>query len=173
MKFLYKYPQAPFPYDRIVQTSARRSRHEMEYELLDTGVFEEDRYFDVLVEYAKASPEDVLIRISATNRGPEAAVLHVLPTLWFRNTWAFDRGAARPALREAEGARGRREVGGAHAEIGEFRLHVEGDAPLLFTENDTNVQLFGGENPAPYVKDLRGLVRRGDGRAGRRGQCLL
>jgi hypothetical protein len=154
MKFLYKYPQAPFPYDRLVQTNAHRSRHEMEYELLDTGVFEGDRYFDVLVEYAKASPEDVLIRISATNRGPESAKLHLLPTLWFRNTWSFEEGAARPVLKEVEGAGGRRVVAATHPELGALQFHVESDGPLLFTENETNAQrLFGARNPTPYVKD--------------------
>ena len=88
MKYLYKYPQAAFPYDDLVATNRRRTRHEMEYELLDTGVFNEDRYFDVFVEYAKAAPNDVLIQVTIHNRGPEKAVLHVLPTLWFRNTWS-------------------------------------------------------------------------------------
>ena len=88
MKYLYKYPQAEYPYEELVQENRRRSRSEMEYELVDTGIFDEDRYFDVFVEYAKADPEDILIRITVSNRGPEAASLHVLPTLWFRNTWS-------------------------------------------------------------------------------------
>ncbi|HEX5032170.1 MAG TPA: glucosidase, partial [Candidatus Eisenbacteria bacterium] len=154
MRYLYKYPHAPFPYAPLWQESARRSRHEMEYELLDTGVFDEDRYFDVLVEYAKASPEDILVRISATNRGPDPAELHLLPTLWFRNTWASEEGAARPSLEEAEGARGRKAVRATHPELGAMELHVEGDVPLLFTDNETNARkLFGGENATPYVKD--------------------
>ncbi len=95
MKYLYKYPQAAFPYDDLVETNRRRSRHEFEYELLDTGVFDQDRYFDVFVEYAKASPEDILIQITVHNRGPEAATLHVLPTLWFRNTWSVGRRKSR------------------------------------------------------------------------------
>jgi hypothetical protein len=154
MKYLYKYPQAAFPYGQLVEGNRRRTRQETEYELLDTGVFHEDRYFDVLVEYAKASPEDVLIRISATNRGPEPAVLHLLPTLWFRNTWSFEEGAERPLLEEVEGARGRRAIAGSHPGLGAIRFHVESDAPLLFTENETNAQrLFGGNNPTPHVKD--------------------
>ena len=96
MKYLYKYPQAAYPYDDLVNTNRRRSRHEMEYELLDTGVFAEDRYFDVFVEYAKASPEDILIQITVANRGPEAAALHLLPTLWFRNDWTWNEDAPRP-----------------------------------------------------------------------------
>src|SRR5499433_1560629 len=101
MKYLYKYPQAAYPYDQLVGTNRRRNRHDMEYELLDTGVFDDNRYFDVFVEYAKASPEDILIRLSATNRGPAAAPLHLLPTLWFRNTWAWgEEPKTEPILRE-------------------------------------------------------------------------
>src|SRR5207247_10139874 len=99
MKFLYKYPQAEFPYSRLVEENRRRDRRAPEFELMDTGVFEGDRYFDVLVEYAKAAPDDLLIRITATNRGPEAAELHLLPTVWFRNTWSWDASATRPVLR--------------------------------------------------------------------------
>ncbi len=101
MKYLYKYPQAAYPYDDLVQTNGRRGRHEPEYELLDTGVFDDRRYFDVFVEYAKAAPEDLLVRITVANRGPDAAPLHLLPTLWFRNTWSWDDGEAKPVLREA------------------------------------------------------------------------
>ena len=100
MKYLYKYPQSPYPYSNIVDTNRGRGRHQAEYELLDTGVFDGNRYFDVFVEYAKASPEDILVRITVTNRGPEAASLHLLPTLWFRNTWSWgpESSAARPVL---------------------------------------------------------------------------
>ena len=105
MKYLYKYPQAAFPYGDLVETNRRRGRHEFEYELLDTGVFDEDRYFDVFVEYAKASPEDILIQITVHNRGPEPATLHVLPTLWFRNAWSWGGDAARPVLRQVGQAR--------------------------------------------------------------------
>ena len=111
MKYLYKYPQAAYPYDDLVETNRRRGRHEFEYELLDTGVFDQDRYFDVFVEYAKASPEDILIQITVHNRGPEPATLHVLPTLWFRNTWSWGGEASRPVLRQAAGARRRRDRG--------------------------------------------------------------
>src|SRR5262245_51969284 len=140
LKYLYKYPQAAFPYSDLVETSRRRSRTEFEYELLDTGVFDQDRYFDVFVEYAKASPEDVLVRISAHNRGPEPATLHLLPTLWFRNEWSWQGATARPALREATGTLAWGVVQAVHAELGERYLYCEGDAPLLFTENETNTQ---------------------------------
>ena len=103
MKYLYKYPQAAFPYGDLAATNRRRSRHEMEYELLDTGVFNEDRYFDVFVEYAKAAPNDVLIQVTIHNRGPEKAALHVLPTLWFRNTWSSADGGTKPVLRSVKG----------------------------------------------------------------------
>src|SRR4030095_2417458 len=105
MKSLFKYPQAEYPYRDLVDTNRQRTRDEMEYELLDTGVFDEDRYFDVFVEYAKAGSEDVLVRISAHNRGPEAATLHLLPTLWFRNTWSWGEDPARPVLRQLDGGR--------------------------------------------------------------------
>jgi hypothetical protein len=150
MKYLYKYPQAEFPYRDLVETNRKRSREEFEYELLDTGVFEADRYFDVFVEYAKAEPEDLLIRITVHNRGPEAATLHVLPTLWFRNTWSWEKGASRPSLRQAqEGV-----VLASHAELGEMRLLCEGKPDLLFTENDSNeTRLWGRSNESAYVKD--------------------
>src|SRR5512138_3364170 len=102
MKYLYKYPQAAYPYTRLVEGNRHRGRHEPEYELLDTGIFDDDRYFDVFVEYAKATPEDILIQISVENRGPDAATLHVLPTLWFRNTWSWGGDVARPTLQEAD-----------------------------------------------------------------------
>ena len=149
MRFLYKYPQAAFPYDNLIETNKQRSRLEPEYELLDTGVFEADRYFDVFVEYAKAAPDDILIRISIHNRGPEAKTVHVLPTLWFRNTWSWSEGSPRPELKAVEGA-----VAASHAELGERCLHCEGQPPLLFTENETNKQrLWKQPNRTPYVKD--------------------
>src|SRR5262250_2755622 len=114
-RWLYKYPQKPFPYDDLVRTNRTRSRHEPEYELLDTGVFDGDRYFDIVVEYAKAGPEDVLIRISIHNRGPEAALLHVLPTLWFRNTWSWPADGAKPVLQAVEGA-GHRVIHAHHTD---------------------------------------------------------
>ncbi|HEY7746007.1 MAG TPA: glucosidase [Desulfuromonadales bacterium] len=159
MKYLYKYPQAAYPYDDLIATNRGRSRTEMEYELLDTGVFDDDRYFDVFVEYAKAGPEDLLIRITACNRGPEAATLHLLPTLWFRNTWSWTDGGSRPLLRALEGSHG--PVVQAHhtdplflESLADYHLYCEGEATLLFTENETNNRrLFGKENPSPFVKD--------------------
>ena len=154
MKWLYKYPQQAYPYADLVETNRRRSRNEFEYELLDTGIFAEDRYFDVFVEYAKASPEDVLIKITVANRGPETAVLHVLPTLWFRRTWWSDGEGPKPLLRQMEAGDGMKVVAVSHSELGERFLYCEGTAPLLFTENETNHQrLFGSENRTRYVKD--------------------
>jgi hypothetical protein len=153
MKYLYKYPQAAYPYDDIVKTSGSRSRKEPEYELLDTGVFEGDRYFDVFVEYAKASPEDLLIQVTACNRGPDAATLHLLPTVWFRNTWSGGRSASRPSLRQEQG-KGASVIALSHPELGERYLSCDGDATTLFTENETNTErLFQTPNRTPYVKD--------------------
>src|SRR5271157_3386671 len=150
MQYLYKYPQAAYPYSDLVETNKRRSREEMEYELLDTGVFNDDRYFDVFVEYAKADPEDVLIKISVHNRGPEAAQLHVLPTLWFRNTWSWGDDVPKPLLGRVDPER----IHASHPELGEYTLQCEGAAELLFTENETNAsRLWGQPNPSPYVKD--------------------
>nr|MCU0709981.1 glucosidase [Pirellula sp.] len=160
MKYLYKYPQAPFPYADLIETNRRRSRNEMEYELLDTGVFKEDRYFDVLVEYAKVDPEDILIRITAANRGPDAAELHILPTLWFRNDWskwiaASNRAPHKPSLTYLDSSESFRIAMCQHAVLGEYSFCCEGDVPLLFTENETNHErLFPGQkNESPYVKD--------------------
>jgi hypothetical protein len=150
MKYLYKYPQAAYPYADLVETNRARTRGEFEYELLDTGVFDDDRYFDVFVEYAKAGPEDILVAITVENRGPEAATLHVLPTLWFRNTWSVGGDAPRPALREA----GPGLIAASHPELGERLLSCGGAAALLFTENETNTErLFARPNRTPYVKD--------------------
>lgn len=150
LKFLYKYPQAEFPYANLVDTNRGRSRQEFEYELLDTGVFDQDRYFDVFVEYAKESPEDLLVRISVHNRGPEAAELHVLPTLWFRNQWSWHGGPDRPGLSQTAGG----VVKVVDANLGERHLYCDGEAPLLFTENETNTQrIFGVPNRTPFVKD--------------------
>ncbi len=131
----------------------------MEYELLDTGVFEGDRYFDVVVEYAKGSAEDILIRITATNRGPDAAELHLLPTLWFRNDWSkwiadSNRAAAKPQIRQIESPARTTAAAAVHSLLGEFVLYCDGDVPLLFTENETNHQrLFQTQNESAYVKD--------------------
>ncbi len=158
MRFLYKYPQAPFPYADLVETNRRRGKHEPEYELLDTGVFDQDRYFDVAVEYAKADAEDILIRVTVTNHGPEAAAIDLLPTIWFRNVWSWHPNPHRPSL-----ARGGT---GPHAaivldepEYGRRWLHADdapgGQAPsLLFTNNDTHCErVFGAPSPTPYTKD--------------------
>src|SRR6058998_2302033 len=117
MKYLYKYSQAAYPYDSIVATNRGRGRHEMEYELLDTGVFNDNRYFDVFVEYAKASPDDILILLTITNRGPKPASLQVLPTLWFRNTWSWGRHRTRPRLREVATGSGGRLVEATHPRL--------------------------------------------------------
>ena len=153
MKWLYKYPQAAFPYDDLVKTNARRTREELEYELIDTGVFDEDRYFDVFVEYAKSSPEECFIQITVANRGPETATIHLLPTLWFRNTWSWWPGA-KPRLAAAKGPDGASVVAASHSELGDRWLYCDGAPPLLFTENDTNTaRLFDTPNASPYVKD--------------------
>ena len=150
MKYLYKYPQQEFPYRNLAETNRHRSRQEMEYELLDTGVFDGDRYFDVFVEYAKADPEDMLIRITVHNRGPEKAELHLLPTLWFRNTWLWDGNAAKPTLRQA----GERAVAASHEKLAPRTLSCQGNPELLFTENESNAsRLWGQANSSPYVKD--------------------
>jgi hypothetical protein len=163
MKYLYKYPQRAYPYLDLVQTNGRRSRTELEYELLDTGVLEEDRYFDVFVEYAKEAAEDVLIKISIANRGPDAASLRVLPTLWFRNTWSSSDGASKPVLRVNETSKTMSEIAASHPELGERYLYCEGQVPLLFTENETNnKRIFGTPNRTPFVKDgINDYVVRG------------
>src|SRR5438034_1011124 len=152
MKYLYKCPQAAFPYSDLVETNRGRSRNEFEYELLDTHVFDEDRYFDVFLEYAKATPEDILIKISVHNRGPETAELHVLPTLWFRNRWSWQGDVERPLLNQVGASGG--VVRAVDSGLGERYLYCEGEAPLLFTENETNTErIFGAPSRSPYVKD--------------------
>jgi hypothetical protein len=154
MKFLYKYPQAEFPYTQLVEENARRGRSAPEFELMDTGVFAEDRYFDVFIEYAKTTPEDILIRITAHNRGPETAGLQLLPTLWFRNTWAWDHGATRPRLTTGWSVPGTATVEAQESTYGTRWLVCEGAPEMLFTENDSNYKLlFGIDSLAPYVKD--------------------
>jgi hypothetical protein len=157
MKYLYKYPQAAYPYADLVETNRRRTRDEMEYELLDTGVFDGERYFDVFVEYAKEGPEDILMRITAANRGPEASELHVLPTLWYRNDWAVwvARPAEKPLLRQVKGPEGTQAVEAVHPVLGTYWLCCQGDPQLLFTENETNHARLGLNYPdaGPYLKD--------------------
>ncbi len=170
LKALYKYPQTEFPYAALAEENARRGRGGPEYEIEDTGVFDEDRYFDVLAEYAKAGPEDILVRITCANRGPDPAELHVLPTLWQRNSWAWGREGEGfwPKGRIAARADGALDV--EHPGLGLYRLACEPvrgtRATLLFTDNETNVErLFGQRNPVPYVKDAfhRRVVHREEG----------
>lgn len=150
MKYLYKYPQREFPYRDLVETNRGRSREEFEYELLDTGIFDDDRYFDVFVEYAKAGPDDVLVRITVHNRGPEAARIRLLPTLWFRNTWSWGTGCPKPTIQQA----GPSAVRATEEDLGDRWLTFDGNAELLFTENETNAaRLWGQPNNSPYVKD--------------------
>ncbi len=154
MKYLYKYPQSAYPYDDLVATNRQRSRNDMEYELLYTGAFNDDRYFDVFVEYAKNTPEDILIQITVCNRGPEAATLQVLPTLWFRNTWTWWPDVTKPALTQVAGKNGTHIVAAAHVDLGNRFLYCDKDVPLLFTENETNNErIFGTPNASPFVKD--------------------
>lgn len=157
MKYLYKYPQRAYPYEDIVAVNRKRSQKEQEYELLDTGVFDENRYFDVFVEYAKAGPEDILIQISVYNRGPDAGEIHLLPTLWFRNDWAMRiaaKGVRKPVLKQVIADDSMRLISASHPQLGNRYLYCEGSPTLLFTENMTNMErLFGKRNRSPYVKD--------------------
>src|SRR6201998_816547 len=162
MKAQYKYPQKEFPYRKLVEENRRRNRSDFEYELLDTGAFDENRYFDIFTEYAKASSEDILIRISATNRGPAEADLSILPTIWFRNTWSWGRDDYRPALREIQqlsipkgyGIPGSGVIEVEHKSYGKRWLLCEGEPELLFVENETNAsKVFGAANRARYGKD--------------------
>jgi hypothetical protein len=154
MKYLYKYPHAEYPYGPIIETNRARGKQDPEYELLDTGIFDEDRYFDVFVEYAKAEPEDILIQITVCNRGPEPADIHVLPTLWFRNTWSWGRTEPKPELKILAAGTGARAIAATHRLLGDRFLYCEGTADLLFTENETNTQrAFNRPNEQPYCKD--------------------
>ena len=154
MKYLYKYPQAAFPYEDLVRKNREHTRTQPEYELLDTGVFNDDRYFDVFVEYAKQDAEDILIRITVCNRGPEAAQLQVLPHLWFRNTWSQSTRPVMPTLSAMHGPGNVTLAEASHHEIGDWLFQCDGDAPLLFTGNETNqARLFPRANATPYVKD--------------------
>ena len=152
MRGLYKYPQAEFPYRQLIEENARRSRQELEYELVDTGIFNDSRYFDIFVEYAKQSPEDLAIRLRIINRGPDAAPLTVLPTLWFRNTWAWDEGAKdKPGIHMLPGGHA---VVADCAGLPEYHLYADGATEWIFTENETNTQrLYNSPNKAAHVKD--------------------
>jgi hypothetical protein len=151
MKFLYKYPQRAFPYRQLVDENHRRSRQDPEYELADTGVFDDNRYFDVFVEYAKAATNDVLIRITAINRAGVDAPLHLLPTIWFRNVWSWEYGTPRPELRRIDDRRS--AISLDHQRAGRYTLHFEGAPELLFTENETNSRRLFGVDNAPFAKD--------------------
>jgi hypothetical protein len=159
MKYLYKYPQAEYPYDQLVAENGRRSKLQGEYELVDTGIFGQSRYFDIMVEYAKLEPEDVLIRISVSNRGPEAAPVHLLPTIWFRNTWRWGRDDRLPSIaaRNLATSQHDREVSTLtirHWDLGEYILYCSEADQLLFTDNETNSErLYKVPSPTPYVKD--------------------
>src|SRR6202789_1006808 len=154
LKYLYKYPQAEFPYQQLLAENGKRTRQDPEYELIDTGVFAENRYFDVFVEYAKADSEDTLIRITAWNRGPDPAPLHLLPTLWFRNRWDWGDEYERPQAVQVDGI-----DGGTLLQIDEFHygkrwMLAEGSPEMLFTENETNMErLFGQKSQTPFQKD--------------------
>ncbi len=170
MKYLYKYPQAAFPYRDLVETNGRRTRLDPEYELMDTGVFDGERYFDVFIEYAKAGPEDILIRISVLNRAPDRAAITMLPTLWFRNTWSFGT-SMRPVIRLDETESRWTALDCEHGTLGAYRLCGERSDAALFTENETNRErLFRVPNPSPFVKDLFHdvVVRRGGAMPGER-----
>jgi hypothetical protein len=169
MKYLYKYPQAEYPYRDLIEANQKRDKQAPEYELLDTGIFDQNRYFDVFIEYAKTEPEDIQVRITVWNRGPEAAEIHVLPTLWFRNTWSWGdtheaAGQARPTLRILDAGANARAIAAQHALLGERFLYGDGPVELLFTENETNTQrAFGQPNKQPYVKDgILNCVVKGD-----------
>ena len=150
MRMLYRYPQTRFPYDELVSSNAARSRAEPEFELWQTNVPAENRYFDIEISYAKATPDDILIRATAINRGPEPATLHFLPTIWFRNIWSWGRDPRKPSLRQVTPAM----IEVRHHELGSYEFHCENAEQFLFTENESNFQrLWGVPNRSPYVKD--------------------
>lgn len=159
MRYLYKYPQRPFPYDDLVRQNAARGKHDLEYELIDSGVFDDDRYYDVFVEYAKKSAEDIHIKITVCNRGPDLATIDLLPTLWFRNTWSWTDGTSKPVLKDGS-KKGFSAVYACSTDssvqemIHQYHLYCDREVPLLFTENETNnFKIFGTPNNSPYCKD--------------------
>ncbi|MGF1542850.1 MAG: glucosidase [Pleurocapsa sp.] len=154
MKYLYKYPQKAFPYDQLVQENQQRGYHDPEFELADTGIFEGDRYFDVFVEYAKATDEDILVKVEVVNRGSDTATLHLLPTLWFRNIWSWDKNSQKPNLQAIKFNDTVSVIEASHPTLGKRWLYCQTPQELLFTENETNQErLFGVKNDSPYVKD--------------------
>jgi hypothetical protein len=150
LKMLYKYPQREFPYAQLVAENARRGKDQPEFELLDTGIFDDDRYFDVFVEYAKAAPDDLLICVTVHNRGPDEAEIHLLPQLWFRNTWSWKSDSVRPDIsRTNHGV-----LTAKHAEFGDYNFYTDGEPEILFCDNDTNVRrLFGVNDAIGHFKD--------------------
>lgn len=154
MRYLYKYPQNAFPYQQLIDENAQRGYHDPEFELIDTGIFDQNEYFDVFVDYAKATDEDMLIQIRVVNRADHEAELHLLPTLWFRNTWSWFEEAEKPHLQRIDNVGEAAVVEAYHPTLGQRWLYCQGAEALLFTENETNRQrLFGVDNPSPYVKD--------------------
>jgi hypothetical protein len=154
MKWLYKYPQRAYPYRDLIETNERRTRADFEYELIDTGIFNDDRYYDVFVEYAKESPEELLIKITVWNRGPESATLHLLPHLWFRNQWRWEEENTKPEMHAIVVGNSVSSIVSTHQYLGQRYFHAAGAPQLLFTDNETNDQrVFGQSNPFPYVKD--------------------
>ena len=163
MRMLYKYPQAAFPYSQLVEENRRRGRAMPEFELIDTGVFDDNRYFDVEIEYAKADADDILMQVTVHNRAPEPASLHVLPQLWARNIWSWQPDSMKPRLL----ARGRNAISVDHPLLPPMRLVCEGQPEFLFCENETNVRrLWGMEAPGQYFKDgINDYIVNGDGNA--------
>jgi prepilin-type processing-associated H-X9-DG protein len=160
LKMLYKYPQPEFPYSQLVEENRRRGKDQPEYELLDTGVFDDDRYFDIFAEYAKAGPEDLLMQVTVHNRGPEEAVLHLLPQIWFRNTWSWKGESRKPWL----AATGPGAIEACHPDLGKYTFYAEGDPALLFCDNETNVaRLYGANGAKAHYKDsFHDYVVKGD-----------
>ncbi len=159
MKYLYKYPQKAFPYLQLILGNQSRDRNDLEYELIDTGIFDDNRYFDVFIEYAKESPDDMLVKITVFNRGPDDAVIDLLPTFWFRNTWSWEVGGSKPTIRELEGEDCSTALA-MHTDplfstkLSDCRIYFDRKVPLLFTENETNNErIFGSPNASPYTKD--------------------
>ncbi len=154
MRFLYKYPQKEFPYNRLIEENRGRDKRQPEYELLDTGIFDDNRYFDVFVEYAKGDAEDILVKIEIFNRGAESATIHVLPTLWFRNTWTWDDLPDKPQLEQVSDEKGVQVIEAKGLYFGNRYLYCENASELLFTRNESNHErLYGSSNAAPFVKD--------------------
>jgi hypothetical protein len=149
MRMLYKYPQAAFPYEALLEENRRRGFDDREYELIDTGLFDDGRYFDVFIEYAKAAPDDILMRITAVNKGPEPATLHLLPQFWARNNWSWRKDVPRPEIRAVSA----QEVAAKQADLPEMRLHLDGAEALLFCDNDTNAARLYGQDRNGYAKD--------------------